>query len=92
MTTQELRDLLNISQAHLAMLVGVHSMTVSKWERGLLTPKGLQAELLKAFRPAARHDEAALIGHNAVVISKDGGTTRGIHYLLSFNYPNDHKP
>jgi len=38
-----------LTQAALAGLLGVHPITVSKWERGLLSPNGHQRELLAAL-------------------------------------------
>ncbi len=48
-----LRGRLGLSQAELAKLVGVHAMTVSKWERGVLEPGEHQERLLAAFTRAA---------------------------------------
>jgi len=42
-----------LTQARLARLLGVHPITVSKWERGLLAPNVRQAAILSALgRPA----------------------------------------
>ena len=48
------REGLGLSQAQLAQLLGVHPLTVSKWERGLLTPSSHQETLLGSFRKAAK--------------------------------------
>lgn len=48
-----LRGRLGLSQGELAQLVGVHAMTVSKWERGMLRPAPHQKRLLLAFTAAA---------------------------------------
>lgn len=48
-----LRRRLNLSQQELAQLVGVHAMTVSKWERGVLRPNEHQKRLLNALTNAA---------------------------------------
>jgi transcriptional regulator with XRE-family HTH domain len=37
----------------LAQLLGVHPLTVSKWERGLATPSAHEQALLASFRKAA---------------------------------------
>ena len=47
------RARLGLSQAELAALLGVHAMTVSKWERGVLGPNDHQRELLRALTEAA---------------------------------------
>ena len=46
---KKIRKLLNLSQAELGLLLGVHSMTVSKWERGILKPRPIQAACLDAY-------------------------------------------
>jgi molybdopterin-binding protein len=44
-----------LTQTRLARLLGVHPITVSKWERGVLTPNARQAAILRALgRPARR--------------------------------------
>lgn len=48
-----LRERLGLTQAQLAGLVGVHAMTVSKWERGRLKPSAHQRRLLATFAAAA---------------------------------------
>ncbi len=50
---KELRARLGLSQGELAELLGVHAMTVSKWERGKLQPAAHQKRLLKSFTAAA---------------------------------------
>jgi len=48
------RDQLGLNQTQLAQLLGVHPLTVSKWERGLLEPSAHQETLLRSFRKAAK--------------------------------------
>lgn len=48
-----LRQRLNLSQKQLGELLGVHVMTVSKWERGVLAPNPHQRRLLGALVGAA---------------------------------------
>jgi molybdopterin-binding protein len=55
-----LRARLGLAQRELAELVGVHAMTVSKWERGVLDPSPHQRRILRALADAAergRHAE-----------------------------------
>jgi molybdopterin-binding protein len=47
-----LRTKLDVSQKELAELVGVHAMTVSKWERGVARPSAHQARILEALASA----------------------------------------
>jgi transcriptional regulator with XRE-family HTH domain len=49
-----LRRALGFSQTQLAQLLGVHPLTISKWERGVLCPSDHQAALLKSFAKARR--------------------------------------
>jgi molybdopterin-binding protein len=48
-----LRVRLNLSQKQLGELLGVHVMTVSKWERGVLEPNEHQKRILRALADAA---------------------------------------
>jgi molybdopterin-binding protein len=49
---RRLRETLGLSQADLASLLGTHTMTVSRWERGKLTPSEHHERLLTAFAQA----------------------------------------
>lgn len=49
-----LRQGLGFSQIQLAQLLGVHPLTVSKWERGLLSPSDHQSALLDSFAKARK--------------------------------------
>lgn len=60
MTASEIksvRDLLKLSQVQFAQLLGVHPITVSKWEREEATPTPYQAALLKHFKDGAQDKE-----------------------------------
>lgn len=52
-STRSLREKLDLSQKALAELLGVHAMTVSKWERGVLAPSAHQRRMLRALADAA---------------------------------------
>jgi DNA-binding transcriptional regulator YiaG len=45
-----LRHDLGLSQAEFGQLFGAHAMTVSKWERSLLSPSAYQQALMHQFR------------------------------------------
>jgi molybdopterin-binding protein len=47
-----LRERLNLSQKELGKLLGVHVMTVSKWERGVSEPNDHQRRILRALSDA----------------------------------------
>lgn len=53
----KLRGRLDLSQAQFGNLFGVHPMTVSKWERGLLKPTPYQIALMTEFGKSARSKE-----------------------------------
>jgi transcriptional regulator with XRE-family HTH domain len=44
-----IREALGMSQVKFASLLGVHPLTVSRWERGEVTPDGATARLLEAL-------------------------------------------
>ena len=48
-----LRRALGLSQVEFGQLFGAHSMTVSKWERGVLKPTAYQIALLHQFQATA---------------------------------------
>ena len=50
--TRSARGKLFLSQVQLAKLLGVHPMTVSRWERGILAPSAYQIEFLEVFKRA----------------------------------------
>ena len=47
-----IRKRLGLTQGQLADLMGVHAMTVSKWERGVLAPNPHQKRMLASFHAA----------------------------------------
>lgn len=56
----ELRKALGLSQVQFAQLFGVHFMTVSKWERGVIAPSPYQIALMNQFAQtaAAKQEQA----------------------------------
>ncbi|OYV84050.1 MAG: hypothetical protein B7X04_01425 [Parcubacteria group bacterium 21-54-25] len=52
------RRALGLSQVEFARLLDVHSMTVSKWERGLVPPTPYQVALMDQFRRATQAQQA----------------------------------
>ncbi len=54
----DLRRSLGLGQNEFGQLLGVHGMTVSRWERGEYPPSTHQVVLMDAFRKAAREREA----------------------------------
>jgi molybdopterin-binding protein len=52
-SVRQLRARLGLGQADFARLLGVHAMTVSKWERKVLQPNEHQRNVLRALSAAA---------------------------------------
>ncbi len=52
-----LRTRLGLKQPGFGQLFGVHPITVSKWERGLLSPSAYQESLMDEFSKAAKSKE-----------------------------------
>jgi transcriptional regulator with XRE-family HTH domain len=74
------RSTLGLSQVQLAQLLGVHPLTVSKWERGLLTPTPHQAALLSSFGDAGRARKQ--IGDEVASLLLTAGVAAAIYVLL----------
>lgn len=53
----DLRKRLGLNQMEFGNLFGVHPMTVSKWERGALSPNNYQLALMQDFAKAAKSKE-----------------------------------
>lgn len=49
------RNAIGLTQLEVAQLLDVHPLTVSKWERGILTPSTWQRSLLESFVRAERN-------------------------------------
>lgn len=54
---KSLRESLTMNQAQFAQLLGVHPITVSKWEREEAVPTPYQATLLAQFQTGARDEK-----------------------------------
>lgn len=73
------RNRLGLNQTQLAQLLGVHPLTVSKWERGLLVPSPHQKTLLRSFRKAAKKPD---IGEQVAAALVAVGTAFALLLLL----------
>jgi DNA-binding transcriptional regulator YiaG len=51
---RSIRQLLGLNQAQFAQLMGVHAITVSKWESGITSPTDYQVAFLSQYRVAAK--------------------------------------
>ncbi len=82
MVIAQIRDLrvsLGLAQTEFGQLFGVHSMTVSRWERGELTPNAFQRALMTEFGKAAKRKNVADEVRTLLVSS---GVIAAIFFLL----------
>jgi transcriptional regulator with XRE-family HTH domain len=64
---KELRGRLGLNQVEFAQLVGVHPITVSKWERNEAAPTPYQAALFEQFCVGARDREVCSTFKNVLM-------------------------
>jgi putative transcriptional regulator len=77
-----LRTALGLSQVQFAQLFGVHFMTVSKWERGVVTPSPYQVALMQQFaKTAAAKQELAKQQVKNLLVG--AGVVAALFFLLS---------
>lgn len=92
MTPKEVLDIrtrLSLSQGQLADLLGVHPLTVSKWERGLLRPTAHQETLLESFSKARKANKT--VGEEAKDALVTAGVVVALVLLLSAAIDGDKK-
>lgn len=73
-----LREDLKINQTQLAGLMGVHPMTVSRWERGV-KPSPYQTAFLGEFKKASR---SKAVRNTLVAVLITAGIVAAIYLLL----------
>ena len=78
----KLRQNLGLNQDKFGQLFGIHPMTVSKWERGILTPTPYQAAMMEAFEKAARKEKVKKTLKNILVAA---GVAAAIYLLLKYS-------
>ena len=77
---QAIRTSLGLSQVQLAQLLGVHPLTVSRWERSLLAPTPHQSALLESFGKASRTETQ--IGDEVANLLLTAGVAVALYALL----------
>lgn len=80
-----LRRGLALTQHELADLLGVHAMTVSKWERGSLGPDAHRRMLLRVAANALEHDPD--IGQRLAYLRAHHGAALALADLFRAAYP-----
>ena len=82
MENSELRKNLNLSQAQFGNLFGVHAMTVSKWERGVLIPTDYQKALMAEFIKASKEKE---VRDTVGTVLIGAGIAAALYLLLKYS-------
>ena len=84
---RELRRELEFTQSQLAQFLGVHSLTVSKWERDILAPSPYHTALMKSFRRARKKSPGigAVVGGLVV----GAGIGVALYHLLQAAFGED---
>ena len=77
-----LREKLSLNQEKFGQLFGVHPMTVSKWERGVLGPTPYQIALMAAFEKAATIEKVKVDLKNVLVAA---GIAAALFFLLKYS-------
>lgn len=78
----EIRKALGLSQVEFGRLFDVHFMTVSKWERGILSPTPYQIALMSEFHKAAEVEQAK-VQQEVKNLLIGAGVVAAIFWLLS---------
>jgi transcriptional regulator with XRE-family HTH domain len=76
----DVRKKLGLSQVQLAQLLGVHPLTVSKWERELLAPTEHQVALIESFAKARKSNRD--IGDEVAKLLVTAGVVVALFVLL----------
>lgn len=87
MTANEIgriRNALSMTQAQLALLLGVHAQTVYRWESDRLDPTPFQAALLDVAARAVKRQPD--IGAAVAQTLTTGGAVRALFELLNVAY------
>ena len=63
-----------------AQLLGVHPLTVTKWERGILVPPPHEAAMIRSFGRAAHHQDD--VGQQVVDLLLTAGVAFAVYKLL----------
>lgn len=90
MTPEEIKDIrssLDLTQVQFADLLGVHPITVSKWERGILTPTSHQAALIQSFAKASQKEDN--IGDRVESLLVTAGVAVALYVILDAAFNGD---
>jgi DNA-binding transcriptional regulator YiaG len=77
---RSLRQSLELNQAQFAQLMGVHAITVSKWESGITAPTDYQQAFLSQYQIAAKEKQAQKELKGILIVA---GVIAAVMYLLN---------
>jgi putative transcriptional regulator len=77
---RSIRQLLGLNQAQFAQLMGVHAITVSKWESGTTSPTDYQVAFLNQYREAAAKNRQVREELKGLLIT--AGVIAAVFFLL----------
>lgn len=69
MNIEQIRTALGLTQMELGALLGVHFMTVSRWERGIATPSDYHASLMARMGEVRAQGLGRLLMSEGVVVA-----------------------
>jgi len=84
---KNIRDTLGLSQPLFAQVLGVHPVTVSKWERNEASPDSYRLILLEAASLSLKHDPN--LGKKLKMLLLFGHTAAALFILLKSAQPQD---
>ena len=79
-----MRGKLKLTQDEFCQLVGVHTLTISKWERGLLQPRGFQKRLLNIINQVS--NDKWFQTRKLDDILYYNGPLKALYYILDYYY------
>jgi DNA-binding transcriptional regulator YiaG len=77
---KSIRQSLRLNQSQFAQLMGVHAITVSKWESGITSPTDYQQAFLSQYRVAAKEKQAQTDLKGILIMA---GVIAAVMFLLS---------
>lgn len=86
---RSVRDSLRLTQAQFAALLGVHAVTVCRWEVGTQSPTSYQAGLIQQFGIAAKRRRAA---DEIATVLVSAGAIAGLLFLLQWALEKEDEP
>ncbi len=76
---REIREALGLPQSKVAKLLGVHVLTISRWECGTMKPHGLYRELITQLARASKKKGA---GERIAKALDERGVAGGLREML----------